>query len=52
MILSKLYVSTNLILGENRQILHMNQQKCINPKIPWVFQIFQVGRHHGVPNYL
>ena len=34
MILSKLYISTNPILYVNRQILHVNVKKCIDPKIP------------------
>ena len=42
LILSKLYISTNLILCVNRQILHVNRQKCINPKIPCAIHKFHV----------
>ena len=52
LILSKLYISTNLILFVNRQILHANRQKCINPKIPcaiYKFHGFSIGviKFHG-----
>ena len=59
MILWKLYASTNLILCMNRQILHTNWQKCINPKIPCAihkfhgFSRFSMGviKFHGFSRY-
>ena len=33
-ILSKLCISTNLILCVNRKIMQVNQQKCMSPRIP------------------
>ena len=56
MILSKLYISTNLILYVNRQILHVNVKKCIDPKIPcaiYKFHGFSMGviKFHGFSRY-